>query len=351
MHSLNRTADPARSRTVRNAASSLLKLFQGKPIRSLRAGNMKRLIKESIKKLPYLKRVFIDRDRLRAERDELRAKMELLWAPPGHYCSPIPSIDEIRVRETEIFDDIPRELPEVCLNEEEQLALLQKFKEYYRDMPFEAQKKEGVRYFFENPSFGYADAIVLFCMIRHVQPRRIIEVGSGYSSCVILDTNELFFDNAISCTFIEPYPELFESLIDERDKSRIELVRKKLQEVDSSRFTALSAGDILFIDSSHVSKIDSDVNYVFFKILPLLKSGVHIHFHDIIYPFEYPKEWVYQGIAWNEAYLLRAFLQNNSAFKVKFFNSFLSLFHREEFSDAMPLGMKNTGGSIWITRV
>ena len=176
-------------------------------------------------------------------------------------------------------------------------------------------------------------------------------MGSGYSSCVILDTNELFFDNAISCTFIEPYPDLVDSLMEDRDLSRIELVRKKLQEVDSSRFTALSAGDILFIDSSHVSKIDSDVSYVFFKILPLLKSGVHIHFHDIIYPFEYPKEWVYQGIAWNEAYLLRAFLQYNSAFKIQFFNSFLSLFHREAFGDAIPLGMKNTGGSIWITRV
>ena len=312
---------------------------------------MKKLIKESIKQLPYLRRVFIDRDRLKVERDELRAKMKLLFVPPGHYYSPIPSIEDIKLREKEIFDDIPREFSEICLNEEEQVALLREFKKYYGDMPFEAHKKEGGRFFFENPSFGYADAIVLYCMIRHLKPKNIIEVGSGYSTCVILDTNELFFDGMISCTSIEPYPELVESLLEEHDRSKIKLIQKKLQEVDLSIFSALAAGDILFIDSSHISKIDSDVNYIFFKILPLLKSGVYIHFHDIIYPFEYPKEVVYQGIAWNEAYLLRAFLQYNSAFKIHFFNSFLSLFHRDELSSAIPLGMKNTGGSIWIKKV
>jgi len=87
------------------------------------------------------------------------------------------------------------------------------------------------------------------------------------------------------------------------------------------------------------------------KKLPYLKSGVCIHFHDIFYPFEYPKEWVYQGLAWNETYLLRAFLQYNNAFKIQFFNTYLEYFHREEFFDEMPIPLKYVGASIWIKKV
>ena len=131
-------------------------------------------------------------------------------------------------------------------------------------------------------------------------------MGSGYSSCVILDTNELFFNNNISCIFIEPYPQLQESLLKENDKDKIEIIPKRLQDVEVSKFSSLSSGDILFVDSTHVSKVDSDVNYIFFEILPSLTNGVYIHFHDIFYPFEYPKEWIYEGRAWNENYILRA---------------------------------------------
>ena len=123
-------------------------------------------------------------------------------------------------------------------------------------------------------------------MIRHIEPNRIIEVGSGFSSCLILDTNDLHFDGRIATTFIEPYPELLKSLVAEGDESASTLLPVRLQDVDLSVFEELNRGDILFIDSTHVSKIDSDVNYLFFEILPRLSSGVYIHFHDIFYPFE-----------------------------------------------------------------
>jgi hypothetical protein len=187
-------------------------------------------------------------------------------------------------------------------------------------------------------------------MIRHVKPKKIIEVGSGYSSAAALDTDELFFDNAIKCTFIEPYPELLLSLMKEGDKDRATIISSKLQSVSLNVFSELSAGDILFIDSTHVSKTNSDVNYVFFELLPSLAEGVYIHIHDIMFPFEYPKEWVYEGRAWNEAYLLRAFLQYNSTFEIVFFYNFLQYFHRERFADAMPLILKNPGGSIWLRK-
>jgi hypothetical protein len=115
-----------------------------------------------------------------------------------------------------------------------------------------------LRYFFENPYYGYFDAIFLHCMIRHARPRRIIEVGSGYSSCVTLDTNELFFDNRIACTFVEPYPQRLRTLLREDDLGRIELLDRRLQEITLDRFRALEANDILFIDSTHVVKIGSE---------------------------------------------------------------------------------------------
>jgi hypothetical protein len=99
-------------------------------------------------------------------------------------------------------------------------------------------------------------------------------------------------------------------------------------------------------DSSHVVKTHSDVNYVFFEILPRLQNGVYIHFHDIFHPFEYPKEWVYQGRAWNEAYVLRAFLQNNDRYRIEFFNSFMATFYRDLIARQMPLCLHHAAESM-----
>ncbi len=135
------------------------------------------------------------------------------YVPPGHYYSPIPAIDQIKTKENEIWGKIPEDIPGIDLNINGQIELFNKFKKYYKELPFEQHKKKDLRYFFENPSYSYSDAIFLYCMIRHTKPKKIIEVGSGFSSCVILDTNELFLDQKASCTFIEPYPELLLSLI------------------------------------------------------------------------------------------------------------------------------------------
>ena len=296
--------------------------------------------------MPPIKRVLLERDQAR---EELRKYGG--FVPPGHFYSPIPSLDEVALREDVIFNRIPRKVPGIDLNTEEQMDMFASFKEYYDELPFKADKTDSLRYFFENPTYSYSDAILLYCMMRHAQPKRIIEIGSGYSSCVILDTNEIFFNNNISCTFIKPYPQLLESLIKENDKERVEIISTKLQDVDLSKFSSLSSRDILFVDSTHVSKVDSDVNYIFFEILPSLSSGVYIHFHDIFYPFEYPKEWIYAGRAWNENYILRAFLQYNSAFKIIFYNTFLEHYYEQKFISEMPLCLKNKGGSIWLKKI
>ncbi|HXD33663.1 MAG TPA: class I SAM-dependent methyltransferase [Pyrinomonadaceae bacterium] len=291
-------------------------------------------------------------EKLRAELEETRRELERhrAWVPPGHVLSPIPDRDQVKHRESEIYA-VPRESAGLDLNEGGQLELFDKLLAFYPDQPFKATRVDGLRYWFENPAYSYSDAILLYCMIRQLRPRRIVEVGAGYSSAAILDVNELFFEGSIRCTFIEPEPQLFLSLLKDDDADRITLLKTKLQEVPSEIFGELEENDILFVDSSHVSKVDSDVNHIFFRILPLLKSGVHIHFHDIFYPFEYPLDWVYEGRAWNEAYLLRAFLQYNSQFRIQLFNTFIDWFHKEKYFREMPLVQKNTGGSIWIKKL
>ena len=291
--------------------------------------------------------------RLQAERDRLAAELDRYrtWVPPGHFYSPVPALDDVRRDEARIFGPAPAELPAIDLNADGQLALLPRFRELYAELPFARARRPGHRYAFDNPNFSYADAIALYCMIRHARPRRIVEIGSGYSSCAILDTNERFFDHAIACSFIEPYPELLRSLLLPGDEGRIEIAAARLQDVDLGRFAALEANDILFVDSTHVSRVDSDVNRIFFEILPRLAPGVLVHVHDVFYPFEYPREWIYEGRAWNENYVLRAFLQYNRAWQIRFFNNYLARRHPEAFFGALPLARENPGGSIWLARL
>jgi hypothetical protein len=314
---------------------------------------MKSLLAKLVRKLPYLKEVFLERDKLRADIERSASQMNpfLMFAPPGHYYSPIPCLDDIMAKEAEIWRGVSKEVAGIDLNESWQIDLFHGLSKYYNEQPFGPSKKGDLRYFFENPNFSYGDGIVSYSMVRFLQPRMIIEVGSGYSSCVILDTNELFFGNSIRCTFIEPYPELLLTLIKDSDRRRAEILEKKVQDVDLNKFKELSSGDILFVDSSHVSKIGSDVNHIFFKILPALTSGVYIGIHDISHMFEYGKEWLYQGRAYNEAYLLRAFLQYNNTFRIQFFNSFFAAFHKDELMNKMPLCMKDPGCSIWLRKM
>ena len=313
---------------------------------------VKRQLGELIKKVPVLGKPYV-------QRDELRAVTNLLWEQPGHFYSPIPSVDEVKRNASRVFDDSSRTVAGVDLNEGGQLSLFEELTRFYADQPFTAEAQPGFRFYFDNPAYSYFDAIVFYALLRHLRPRRVIEVGSGFSSCVLLDTSERFLDGAVQCTFVEPYPDLLLSLLKPGDRERIRLLSSNLQEVDLGTFDELADGDLLFIDSSHVAKTGSDVNHLFFEILPRLGNGVYVHIHDIFHPFEYPKEWVYQGRAWNEAYVLRAFLQYNPAFRVLLFNSFLERFHRDRIAAQMPLCLRHSSASmvptsaqsIWLRKV
>ena len=270
------------------------------------------------------------------------------FVPPGHFYSPIPSEEDVaRNAQRQTID---RVIPGIDLRESDQLVLLHSLIGLYREQPFSAQPQPGFRYCFENPAYSYSDAIFLYCMLRHLRPRRVIEIGSGYSSCVMLDTSERFLRPQPSLAFIEPYPQLLASLLRPSESEQLTILPVRLQDVELDRFQALEANDILFVDSTHVSKVGSDVNRLIFEILPALQPGVHVHFHDIFYPFEYPQAWLEEGRAWNEIYILRAFLQYNRAFRVVLMNTFMEHFHAEFFEEHMPLCLKNPGGSLWIRK-
>jgi len=265
---------------------------------------------------------------------------------PGGYSSPIASKKDIK--QYNFNAPLPETLPGIDLNTNEQMDLLNSFESFYKELPFSDEKTEGLRYYYKNSWFGYSDAILLYCMLRHLNPKKIIEVGSGFSSSVILDTNELFLENSINCTFIDPYSQRLESLLNNRDKQNVEIHKKKVQEVSKEVFQKLGKNDILFIDSSHISKFNSDVNYLIHQILPELADGVYIHIHDVVYPFEYSKRHILNGD--NEAYILRAFLQYNKVFKIVMFHSYLKRMYTTEIKNRFPLLSQYSGGSIWLKK-
>ncbi len=271
------------------------------------------------------------------------------FAPPGHFYSPIPSESDIGSHVD--FDWVPREVAGVHLQEEMQMRTLERLRVFYPTLPFsERSRSAGLRYQYDNPTYSFADGIILHCMIRSRRPKRVIEVGCGQSTCLILDTNELFFEDRIRYTSIEPFPAHLWPLLRPGDRERFQLIEARVQDQSLDLFQQLECGDILFVDSSHVAKLGSDVNFLFFEVLPRLATGVAVHFHDVFYPFEYPLGWYQEGRAWNEQYLLRAFLQFNRHFNVSLMSSFMQVRHRSWFAENMPDCLRNTGGCIWIEK-
>jgi hypothetical protein len=271
------------------------------------------------------------------------------WVPAGHFYSPWPSRAEVEEHRTKP----PRKdaMAAIDLQDEAQWRLMEEFGRTCADLPFRDEAVPGLRYRYVNSSYPPGDSIPLCGMIQHLRPKRIIEVGCGNSSCLTLDTNDIFFQSAIELTFIEPYPDFFHSLIRPEEKTRVRLLAQRLQDVPVAEFERLEARDILFIDSTHVSKLNSDVNYFLFEIFPRLRPGVFIHIHDVFYPFEYPVSWLEEGRGWNEQYILRAFLQYNDQFKIRFFNTYLFAKHPEWFRQHLPRCLDNPGGSIWLEKV
>jgi predicted O-methyltransferase YrrM len=267
--------------------------------------------------------------------------------PFNHYESPYAQNRELEFNRLSLQNE--EEINDIDLNLEYQMTFLYKLKDYYKEfLERISAEKNKMRYTPDNGWFDIADASLLHSIIMEYKPKNIVEIGSGYSTCVMLDTNEFWKKNLITITCIEPYPERLFQKIRECDMNDLKINKDYIQNIPLEAFDMLESGDILFVDSSHVGRAGGDVPWVYFNILPRLKSGVLIHIHDILYPFTYPETWLKQGRSYNEAFLVRALLMNSNRYKMIFFNDMMISKYGNEYKEAWSTGDKPFGGSLWL---
>jgi hypothetical protein len=274
--------------------------------------------------------------------------------PPGHFYSPIVDPATLREKEEEIWGE-----NKTCLgidfNDANHVRILTEVfpgfmgsYTYADDLP---ETQDLTRYFTNNSQFGWLDSRTLLVLLQELRPKRIVEIGSGFSSLLTADVNNRLLQNSVKFSCIEPYPREF---LLKPLPGLHEVLVQKVEDLPISYFAELAAGDVLFIDSSHVSKTGSDVNYLVFEILPRLQPGVKIHIHDIFLPYEYPQDWVLDlNRSWNEQYLVRALLMYSTAFKVYFGCSYA--FRKFPHLVASALGVRQDeaygGSSLWLERI
>ena len=215
------------------------------------------------------------------------------------------------------------------------------------ECPFPETPTPPWRYYGGNDFFSWGDSLVLHALIRHYRPSRILEVGSGFSSAAILDTVEQYLGDATRCTFVEPYPERLRSLLRPGDERRCTVFVDRVQSVGLGPFRELSEGDILLIDSSHVSKVGSDVNWLFFEVLPRIAPGVLVHVHDVFFPFEYPENWFRMGFAVNELHA-PVILNLQQSLRDPLLEGLPPEARRQWLTRTLPGCLKGWSSSIWL---
>jgi hypothetical protein len=276
------------------------------------------------------------------------------FVPPGHFYSPLVDAKAVAAERNRLWPAAPVTAGIDWNDAGHRRLLTEVFPRHLPLYDYPEVLPDGpdlADFYTRNPQFSWLDARALFVLLHDWRPRRIIEVGSGYSSLLIADVNRRWFGSGIHVTCIEPYPRPF---LKHRIEGLSRLVAEKVQNVAVAEFSSLAAGDILFIDSSHVAKTGSDVNRLYFDVLPTLAPGVHIHVHDIFLPHEYPQPWVINdNRSWNEQYLVQALLMYSHGFRVEFgcayaFHACPDLVAR---ALAHPKGRSFGGGSLWLTKL
>lgn len=284
---------------------------------------------------------FVPRSVLVDRRNFGRWQERGFYVTPVHFYQPIPDTRELPER----LWDGPAEMPAVDMAPERQLAVLRELTAFKAE--YEAADIIG-------HAFGCPDAELLWAMVRRQKPRRVIEIGTGTSTTILAMAvaRNAEEDPATTCKLlsIDPYPnrDLIAGI-----PGGANVLDRPVQDVPLEDFEKLEAGDILFIDSSHVVAVGSDVRFEILDILPRLARGVVIHFHVIHLPYEYRREWVMEKcLFWNEAYMLQAFLAYNDSFQVLLSSCSLDAYHREALAEAFDrYDPARRPGSIWLGRV
>lgn len=256
---------------------------------------------------------------------------------PIHYYEPLPDFRSITTEQITRC----RRYPAIDFGFEQQLALLDELAAYRNELL-------DLEFDFKNDYFNGFDAAVYYAIIRHLKPERIIEIGGGYSTRIASKAVAVNAQGKLTCIEPFPQPRLNGTRLD------VELITKRVEELDPDFFSCLAANDILFIDSSHTVKFGSDVCYEFLELLPRLARGVWVHVHDIFFPHDYPAEWLIdRRLALNEQYLLEAFLSFNTTFSTRLANYWLCLDHRDEAARLWPevLSPTHRASSFWMKRI
>jgi hypothetical protein len=271
---------------------------------------------------------------------------------PNHFYEAVPDTRTI----PEGYWGSASSLVGIDVKEAAQLSLLQDFCSMYRPEfeQFPTSTPASTNGFsLANETFGSVDAEILYCMIRRFKPNTVIEIGSGNStrvSSMAIVKNSHEAGAQAQLIAIEPYPS---AAIERGFPGLTRLIKAPVQSVPLAEFEKLEENDILFIDSSHVLKEASDVRFEYCEIVPRLKKGVLVHFHDIFLPLPYPRSWVVDGLRfWNEQYILQALLAFNSSFEVLWAGSYMNYKHPEALQRAFPSyrAHETAPGSFWIRR-
>lgn len=270
-----------------------------------------------------------------------------------HFYQPIPSPADVKV-----YEGRSRPCGGCDFRYEQQLALVELLLSTYKAEINSEEDLCAAGYRMEYGGFGSGDAEMLYCLVRHLKPKRIIEVGAGTSTQVILAAlrkNRMEGLPLTTLTSIDPYPsaEATAALKSNEDYASHTLIAERVQDVPLHTYDSLAENDILFIDSSHVFKSGSDVEHEFLRMFPVIHKGVWVHIHDIFLPADYPAEWNNKkSFFWNEQYILEAFLQFNSAFQVRAALNMIARRDSEVFLRAISrYKQSRTPGSFWMQRV
>lgn len=247
-----------------------------------------------------------------------------------------------------------RQLPGINMNVANQLKLLNGLgkiwtkEEQYLNWP--AEKNASCKFHYNNGSYSYFDAMTLAALLKQLRPKKILAFVDEFQYACFLDIIEALQLSETVCTFIEPDPNRLDNYAPLPADSRHTIICSTLKILEADYFTELEAGDVLFVDTTHVAKAGSDVCRFYNRVLPSLAPMVWIHIHDVFWPFEYPNGWLVEGRSWNELYVLRAFLQFNISFDIKLFLNYLWHFYEEDCIRTFPDSVQNPGGAIWLQR-
>jgi len=248
-----------------------------------------------------------------------------------------------------------RSLPGIEMNVNGQLELLAKFtfQEELREIRYSKFKGKGLHYSFDNGSFKSGDADFLYNMVRYFKPKRILEVGSGASTLMVKNAlvKNAIESHGYNCDHmcIEPYEAPW------LEQLGVNVKRQRVEDVDKELFKSLEAGDILFIDSSHIIRPQGDVLFLYLEILPSLQPGVLIHLHDIFTPRDYLETWVIDQVKfWNEQYILEGLLTHNAKLEIIGALNFLKHNYPQEICRACPILETELAsrepGSFWLLK-